>query len=212
MSGGLPYDLARLTRWSIPLTWGVAGLGVAVTVETLFAERIYGDFYGDLAFDATIDATVSSLLWIRIAIGIGTSVIVLAAYVMNGIWIYRASWNARLIQPYAARISPGWAVGWYFIPVANLWKPLEAMRQTWAAVLPPSPLVGWWWALWLAGGVISFGGGLLQGSLWVLESGLITLLSVVASVLSVLCTILFLRIVRRITAAQSAHGPASVFA
>ena len=147
----------------------------------------------------------------------------LAGVIFFLMWFHRVRANLPALGATDARWSPGWAVGSWFIPVMNLFRPYQIMSEVWRASdpletppawreRPVSPLLGWWWALWLAGGVISFGGGLLQGSLWVLESGLITLLSVVASVLSVLCTILFLRIIRRITAAQSAIGPASVFA
>ena len=53
--------------------------------------------------------------------------------------------------------TPGWVVGWYFIPIAWFWKPYQAMREIWQASVSPadwkqqvgSPLLVWWWALWI---------------------------------------------------------------
>lgn len=48
----------------------------------------------------------------------------MASFVFIGMWIYRAAWNGRVFA--GARqldFTPGWSVGWYFLPIANLWKP-----------------------------------------------------------------------------------------
>ena len=53
--------------------------------------------------------------------------------------------------------APGWAVGWYFVPIAWFWKPYQAMREIWRASVNPSnwrgapvsPLLRWWWGLWI---------------------------------------------------------------
>jgi hypothetical protein len=78
-----------------------------------------------------------------------------------GRWIYRASSNAHAIS-HEMTISPGWAVGWYFIPFANLVKPLHAMREIWWASHEGSgsfeenaPILAWWWGLWLTTNIAS---------------------------------------------------------
>src|ERR1043166_6019302 len=38
-------------------------------------------------------------------------------------WIHRANKNLHCLSTEVMRLSPGWAIGWYFIPVANLFKP-----------------------------------------------------------------------------------------
>ena len=55
------------------------------------------------------------------------------------------------------RFTPGWAVGWYFVPIANLWKPYQAMKEIWRASKNPgnwqaettSGFLGWWWFWWI---------------------------------------------------------------
>lgn len=72
-------------------------------------------------------------------------------------WIHRAHVNARALGATGMTISPGWAVGWFFIPIMNLWKPLHAMKELWQASSnptswqneSPAPLVNTWWTLWL---------------------------------------------------------------
>ena len=72
------------------------------------------------------------------------------------IWMYRAMAIAHERVP-SLTISPGWAVGWYFVPIASLWKPYEAMSEisegsqsgaaNWDELV--GSLIGWWWAMWL---------------------------------------------------------------
>ena len=53
--------------------------------------------------------------------------------------------------------TPGWSIGWYFMPIANLWKPYQAMKEIWKASSnpkswnsqPASALLPWWWFFWI---------------------------------------------------------------
>lgn len=81
------------------------------------------------------------------------------------LWTYRANHNARQLGASGMTFTPEWAAGWYFLPPGLFWKPCLAMKEIWRASVDPenwrmqqgSPLVGWWWTLWL----ISAWGGLL---------------------------------------------------
>lgn len=84
----------------------------------------------------------------------------LALVVLFCIWIPRANRNARALGATGLRFTPAWSVGWFFVPVMNLYKPYEAMREIWLASLPDdarkrAPLLGWWWALCLVSGAAS---------------------------------------------------------
>ncbi len=63
----------------------------------------------------------------------------LAAAIFIGIiflmWVYRMCRNAHSIENAKIEITPGWAVGWYFVPLANLWKPYQAMKETYEAFI-----------------------------------------------------------------------------
>ncbi|MYA44543.1 MAG: DUF4328 domain-containing protein [Gemmatimonadetes bacterium] len=78
--------------------------------------------------------------------------------VLVPVWTRRANHNARQLGACGMTFTPGWAAAWYFLPPGLFWKPYEVMTEIWRASVDPtdwegrrgSPLVGWWWALWLA--------------------------------------------------------------
>ncbi|HVM47993.1 MAG TPA: DUF4328 domain-containing protein [Candidatus Acidoferrum sp.] len=68
-------------------------------------------------------------------------------------WIYRANRNLHQLGGVPMAFSPGWSVGWYFVPVANLYKPYQAMKEIWIVAhrgeLGSGNILGWWWFLWI---------------------------------------------------------------
>lgn len=87
--------------------------------------------------------------------------IYLAVFVVSGFlilrWIHRANYNARQLGAKNMEFTPGWSIGYYFIPILTLWKPLLAMQEIWKASHHPdnwatekaSAIVGVWWFLWI---------------------------------------------------------------
>lgn len=77
-------------------------------------------------------------------------------------WIYRTNAIAQTFSD-DMTISPGWNVGWFFVPIGNLWKPFRALREAWHASTyltisetPDVPhIMRWWWALWLVYGILN---------------------------------------------------------
>ena len=61
----------------------------------------------------------------------GTAQIVLGIFIVIifCIWINRSCKNAWLLNPPKMKITPGWAAGYYFIPVLCLWKPYASMNE-----------------------------------------------------------------------------------
>lgn len=49
------------------------------------------------------------------------------------LWQHRAHANLRALGVPGLRFSPGWAVGWWFVPLANLVMPYLAVRELWRA-------------------------------------------------------------------------------
>jgi hypothetical protein len=80
------------------------------------------------------------------------------------IWIYRANLNCHGFGAQGMKFSPGWSVGYFFIPIANLYRPYQIMKEIWKVSKNPSnwqnemesPLVGWWWALWLISNYLTY--------------------------------------------------------
>ena len=74
-------------------------------------------------------------------------------------WIYRANKNLHVLSSQPMRFGPGWSVGWYFIPIANLFKPYQAMKEIWTVAHGGTPsggsILGWWWFLWIVSNVLT---------------------------------------------------------
>jgi hypothetical protein len=77
-------------------------------------------------------------------------------------WIYRANLNSHCFGTRDMKFSPGWSIGWYFVPFMNIFKPYQAMNEIWKVSLDPqrwgsqkpSVVVVCWWSLWLLNGVL----------------------------------------------------------
>jgi hypothetical protein len=73
------------------------------------------------------------------------------------LWQYRAHANLRALGVANLSFSPGWAVGWWFIPFANIVMPYLTVRELWKASNPEAgaiewkarggaAIIGFWWA------------------------------------------------------------------
>ncbi len=95
-------------------------------------------------------------------IGVLYLVIVIVSGITFLSWTYCANANCHSFGALGMEFTPGWSIGWYFIPIATLWKPYQAMKEIWKASKNPSnwqketssPLLGWWWALWLTSALL----------------------------------------------------------
>ena len=84
--------------------------------------------------------------------------LVLAAIVLFCLFMARANRNARWFRAPLSN-SPGWAAGWFFVPIAFWWKPYYAMKEIWQGSDPDpavnplqarvSALLPWWWAMFV---------------------------------------------------------------
>lgn len=92
------------------------------------------------------------------AIVIADGVANLAITVAFLMWVHRVYRNLPALGAPKLEMTPGWAVGWYFVPFANLVKPCLSMAEIWKYSDPDqpdrlrkvaSPLVGIWWASFL---------------------------------------------------------------
>lgn len=140
----------------------------------------------------------------------------LAGYVIVSVWIHRISSNTRaLVGPRYMDFTPAWAVGWYFIPFANLWKPYQAIRELWTlnfAKHPAHPgeanaLLPVWWFLWLGWNAASNLAGRMSWRADTFEQESNASLAGIASdSIGILLCLVFLLVVHRLHSAQKVRG------
>lgn len=147
-------DPVGLTQVLIVMMWIFLGFEVisiiSASMELALLERIDLATEGEIASNDTRQALVG---FAYLGVFIVTGVVFLK-------WTYRANFNARNFTKKKMEFTPGWSIGWYFIPFANLIKPYQAMREIWQISRDPisgdsskSPtLMRWWWGLWLGSG------------------------------------------------------------
>ncbi|MCJ7673337.1 MAG: DUF4328 domain-containing protein [Acidimicrobiia bacterium] len=101
--------------------------------------------------DAFVDAT---------DVALGIAVLVLAPCFIT--WLWRAAKNQQVLGREPERLGSGWAIGGWFIPLANFVIPVLVVQDLWrgsdATIAAGDPrwriadrswLVGWWWGLFL---------------------------------------------------------------
>lgn len=90
-------------------------------------------------------------------VGLLTFGLYVVGVIAIGIWIYRANRNAQVLSVQDMEFSPGWAIGWYVVPLANLVMPFRAMREIHDVSARVSSedendadmMLRGWWAAWL---------------------------------------------------------------
>jgi hypothetical protein len=84
-------------------------------------------------------------------VGIAQITVLIVAAIIFLRWTYIVHDNKRRLGAQGLCFTPGWALGWFFVPVANLWKPYQAMREAWQVSVDPflwqeqsrSPILPW---------------------------------------------------------------------
>jgi hypothetical protein len=87
---------------------------------------------------------------------IGTSV---TCFIVFLVWVHRSNFNARNLGAQSMKFTPGWSVGWFFIPIVNLWKPYQVIKDIWknssSNIKPETHFITAWWVLWLGSALFS---------------------------------------------------------
>ena len=77
--------------------------------------------------------------------------------------LYKAVQKAESFDPPFTYVSPGWAVGYWFVPLMNLYRPFEVVKALFQACAGQAggkpaagqQLLGAWWALLLLSNILS---------------------------------------------------------
>jgi len=142
----------------------------------------------------------------------------IATSVMFLIWLFRIYKNLDVLESQQNReFTPGWAVGWWFVPFANLVKPFQVMREAWfdsnpeieteqtflSASLKAAPsYLGFWWALWIGSNIFSSIAGQFSDLNDPDDTPLLGFVFILASGLSIAAAIICIKMVRDITTRQ----------
>lgn len=163
--------------------------------------------YGDRMTGDDPDLTSSLLLG---GAGLLTVLASILAAIFFCVWLHRAAKNLPALGRTGMTYTPGWTIGWFFVPFANLVRPLATVTEVWKASDPtidPREGYGWlgsrgsgllplWWGAWILSSILANISGRIDASSSSGAVGLAgTMFSMVAAVLCIL-------VMREITSRQ----------
>ena len=127
----------------------------------------------------------------------------IVAGILYCLWVYRAYKNLRALGHLQTDFTPGWAVGWFFVPVVNLWKPFQAVQEIWVKSDPSefsrgSGLIAFWWVCFLITGFAN----------WIGAAAVVLPLVVISMIAHVIAAILLIAIIIGVDRAQEARAKA----
>jgi uncharacterized protein DUF4328 len=149
-------DPTGLTKFLQGLLWAsvvVACLALLIDLEELVRVQL-GQLTPDQLSDSDPMQGIVGLS--QAGLGFVTGIVFLK-------WVYRAYKNIQGFGAEGLRFSPGWAVGYYFVPFLSLVRPVQVMSEIWRASQDPrnwlrrrgSWLIGTWWALFLLYSIVT---------------------------------------------------------
>jgi hypothetical protein len=157
---------------------------------------------------AGVAASLSRVVWGSVELGeLLLQLLIVPVFL---VWFYRARKNADG-RGQDQRYGPGWAIGAWVIPVANLWFPYQVMADIWRANLPAerranrARLPGFWWGCWIAGDIFA----LIALASARTAPGLHSVAYILVALSVAAAAILLIVIVRAITRGPVGRGPAA---
>jgi hypothetical protein len=150
----------------------IIGLGILAAIELVSAIVGLGQVLSpDTAIDMDEEGVMSVWLLIQGVVYLLSFPIYIFTIVTFLIWLHRAHSNLSALDAGNLEFTPGWAVGWWFVPFANLVKPFQVVREVWwesnpdadpnervflSASLRTAPTyMGVWWAMWIIQNVVA---------------------------------------------------------
>jgi hypothetical protein len=176
MAGPVTHRIANVADPPQPLGGFAVTLTVLLSILAVlyliafFMELAYIDVVTSYLNDDGSLAEVEDLDAARAGLGVFTGLLAFPAAGFFIAWFYRAYRNLQRTSVAGLRYEPGWAIGSWFIPIFNWIRPKQMIDDVWRAGepgvevrdaswrgRPVSPLLHWWWALWVGASVLGVG-------------------------------------------------------
>jgi hypothetical protein len=137
---------SRIARWFIALTVGAEALALlAEASQRALLDRGVGQ--------------ITLAEWHHSEVLIGMAAVAAIVLLVIGTiyflrWLHLSYRNLRELHVHT-RFTPGWAVGSFFVPVVNLWRPMQIVDELWRSGDDgkASALIPVWWLLYLGSGI-----------------------------------------------------------
>lgn len=151
-------DPTKLTTWLKYFLYASIIIDAIALLSGVLQYQLLSDFkLGIYSSEALVTAAAESNDKRQQIIGVFQFGIAISTIVVFAMWIYRANLNSRALGAQNMTFTPGWSVGYYFIPFLNLWRPYQAMKEIWKTSKNPvawggeerGAILPWWWLFFL---------------------------------------------------------------
>jgi hypothetical protein len=148
-------DITGLTKFLKILLWA----GATWALVSLFSGWLQFELLSRGSFSQSEGQANDSRQQI---IGLVYLLLYIVTVIIFARWILRANHNVRALGAQDMRFTPGWAVGYFFVPIVCLWRPYQAMKDLWRASknpaawqdIQPGSILGLWWTLWIVSNIL----------------------------------------------------------
>ncbi|WP_240138719.1 DUF4328 domain-containing protein [Streptomyces sp. MUM 178J] len=210
-----------LSRAAAALLWTVVAADVCALVASVNMWRLTRAMAeGDVTAFGEQDAALADGM--MLGASVFQRLAFLATAVLFIIWFFRVRKNAGVFAPDLMTRGPGWAIGAWFIPIANLWIPRGVAAEVWTASRPdayapdrsqPRTPLNLWWTVWVVTLVFGrYASRIYDRAETAEEIRHAAGLAAVSCLLDIVAAVLAVLFVRRLTAMQHAkalRGPHS---
>lgn len=220
LPAGSNGELVGITRWTIRVLFALMGITIVAVASGAFERQLLLDIAaGTFSTQQAMSTAAAASDARQRAVGIAQIIAYIITLIVVGRWIYQANVGARRLGALGMEFTPGWSVGWYFVPFANLWKPYQAMREIWRASATPShwratavpSRLGWWWTCWISSNVLGQASFRMSQAIHGIDDALATnAVGILSDVIEVPLCLLLISIVREIYANQMTATPVQI--
>ena len=154
---GLGIALIVLLTLNLLITATIAGVSFYAAEGFDNGDNVY---FGSFGASTQLNTIISTVERLDIIVHILT-IIIFCFWIhraMNNSWYIKSQNQACILDSKHPLITPGWAIGWFFIPIAMLWMPFKGMYQIWQITFNNKlgvVLLRFWWAAFLIASLIS---------------------------------------------------------
>jgi hypothetical protein len=176
---------------------------VIVSVLSIGVDYLSYRDYSALPYNVDFDEIFFLSEALSFIIGLFGLVSAFVFVVLFMIWIYRLNKNLHALSDMSMKYTPGWSVGWFFIPLANFILPYKVVKEIWHVshkdFSVSRAIVRWWWVLYL---LESFASSISARVLWRVDTAGAfansAIISIISEAFAIIVNLIALTLVTRI--------------
>ena len=125
------HFITKFTKYFLYVFMAVCFVNIISNIMqiNLVNDYSFRNLYSDDVYQVLAEKNDSRVAIVSVLYGI----FLISSFFIIGRWLFVSSKINHLSHVKNLSISPGWAVGWYFIPFANLVMPYRSLKETFKA-------------------------------------------------------------------------------